>query len=305
MRASCLALFLLVCGCAEGGGSGDAGGGEEDAGPEVDAGPEPDAGRRRDAGDPTMCPAGQHPCGGGCIDDLANEIDNGCRLGCGEPCPTPPDGMASCGADGLCTFECPPPFRNEMGMCVCTPSTCDSLGYMCGAPGDGCGELLNCGSCDGAGICTDGRCECPSDDREPNESQLTAPQIASLGDSPDSSAMFDAFNLHSPTDEDWFTVRVSDDCCDGNPHVRVDLDAGATGNDYELHAYYVCNDGGDSSGCTRGSPCSGAASGTTPESIQFDTECSGTDETGILFIQIVSITWGGSCAAYDLSVAIN
>jgi hypothetical protein len=289
----------LLFGCAEGGGGGDAGGGE------FDAGPERDGGRRPDAGDPGVCLPGQHNCGGGCIDDLPNEIGNGCRLGCGEPCPTPPDGEAACSVEGTCTIACVPPFREQDGECVCTPSTCVSLSYQCGAPDDGCGTPLNCGDCDGAGVCTDGRCACPEDTREPNESFLSAPMIASLGDSPDRGEMFATFNLHDDTDVDWFTVRVSDDCCDGNPHIRVDLDARATGNDYELHAYFMCDSGGDASDCTRADPCSGAASGTSPERIELDTECSGTDETGMLYIEIVSNSWGGSCEPYDLSVFVN
>src|SRR5688500_10136946 len=223
---SAVVLACLGAGCAEGGSSADSGGGDTDAG------------RERDAGDPALdggmsssCPSGQHSCGGGCIDDLANEVDNGCRLGCGEPCPVPPDGAAACGADGRCTFECPPPFRPEGGMCVCTPTTCELLTVMCGAPDNGCGEPLNCGDCDGMGVCTDGRCECPADAREPNESRLSPQALNAQGDSPDSFQVYEEFNMHAAGDNDWFTIRVSDDNDGGNPQITVTLAGGFEGID--------------------------------------------------------------------------
>jgi hypothetical protein len=42
------------------------------------------------------------------------------------------------------------------GGVVCTPETCSSLGYDCGAAGDGCGGLLDCGSCTAPQYCGGG-----------------------------------------------------------------------------------------------------------------------------------------------------
>jgi len=36
---------------------------------------------------------------------------------------------------------------------VCAPATCKSLGFNCGPAGDGCGNLLQCGTCGGADVC--------------------------------------------------------------------------------------------------------------------------------------------------------
>jgi hypothetical protein len=33
------------------------------------------------------------------------------------------------------------------GTVTCTPATCASLGFNCGAAGDGCGGVLQCGTC--------------------------------------------------------------------------------------------------------------------------------------------------------------
>ena len=40
----------------------------------------------------------------------------------------------------------------------CIPSTCASLGQVCGAPNDGCGGSLSCGACDGGLVCESGSC---------------------------------------------------------------------------------------------------------------------------------------------------
>jgi len=38
----------------------------------------------------------------------------------------------------------------------CVPATCQALGYTCGAAGDGCGGLLQCGTCTGSAYCGGG-----------------------------------------------------------------------------------------------------------------------------------------------------
>jgi hypothetical protein len=38
----------------------------------------------------------------------------------------------------------------------CTPKTCAQLGYNCGIDGDGCGGVLDCGSCTAPAICGGG-----------------------------------------------------------------------------------------------------------------------------------------------------
>lgn len=309
MRA-CFASMVLTClvlaGCAGGGGGGGDSGTEEDdaSTPTLDAG-------RRDSGS-GVCSTGQHRCGGGCIDDLPNEPGNGCRYGCGEPCPTPPDGAAACDADGLCTFACPPPFHREGTECVCTPRTCTELGFTCGAPDDGCGSPLDCGSCAGGGVCIDGSCSCMPDEREPNDSRLEAPRLGSLTDSPDSEATVDTLNLHDASDEDWFTFAVADDFDAGNPQIAVTLDMIPSGSNHDLAVYYVCTSGGDSTTCTSGMSdntigrgCASASSGTTSETVGLATECSGTDEGGTLYVRVTQRAFGGSCASYRVRVAVN
>ncbi len=43
---------------------------------------------------------------------------------------------------------------------TCTPKTCTSLGFVCGAQDNGCGSAIDCGTCAGDEVCTGGQCKC-------------------------------------------------------------------------------------------------------------------------------------------------
>ena len=264
------------------------------------------------------CGAGQHACGGGCIDDLANAPENGCRLGCGEPCPVPPDGAASCDASGMCTFGCEPPFMLVGTMCVCEPMTCAELDAMCGAPDDGCGSPIDCGACDAGGTCTDGRCSCPEDSREPNETFGDADGQPVLFDIPneDWSMEYSMFGMHAASDVDVFRFTVADSgLFNPEPLVRVDLTSIPTGANYDLAAYYVCNSGGNSTACQIGAPdnaigvgCKSTSAGTAADTVEVDVECdngTSTDDSGTLYIRVTAPTHGGMCAPYRLAIDIT
>jgi hypothetical protein len=46
--------------------------------------------------------------------------------------------------------------------CPCEPATCSSLGATCGAPADGCGGTLSCGTCGSDYSCVANSCQCTS-----------------------------------------------------------------------------------------------------------------------------------------------
>ncbi|HJL17878.1 MAG TPA: hypothetical protein RMH99_19590 [Sandaracinaceae bacterium LLY-WYZ-13_1] len=302
--SACLASSAFAA-CADGGG-GDGG---VDGGPGLDAGPGDDAG-------PEACPDGQHRCGGGCIDDLENLPENGCRLGCGEPCPTPPDGVASCTDEGECTTACEPPFMEVDGECVCTPTTCEDLGWMCGAPDDGCGAPLDCGTCDGEGECSDGVCGCPEDAREPNDSRLSVDGVVDSIPNEDWTAEYDAFGIHAADDVDWLSWDVSDSgTFDSNPTIRIELSGIPDGSDYDLAAYYVCDEGSEETTCAAGASdntvgrgCRSGTSGTSIEVVTLEADCGrglNTNDDGTLYVRIHAESWGGSCMPYTLSFDVS
>ena len=88
------------------------------------------------------CNAGYGDCDPtrpGCETDLMNDVGN-CG-GCGIVC----DAGETC-TSGTCTT-------------TCVPQTCTSMGKNCGTHSDGCGGLVNCGSCTSGTVCSpDGVC---------------------------------------------------------------------------------------------------------------------------------------------------
>jgi hypothetical protein len=322
LRALGLATVLLssviALGCADGGGGPGGGGdaGRLDAArdgsttPPGDAGPR-DGGRRDSA---VTCASGQHACGGGCVDDQPNEPENGCRFGCGEECPTPASGTASCSAAGACDFACAPPFRREGEACVCSAATCEDIGAECGAPDDGCGTMLDCGTC-ASGMCLAGRCGCTPDPHEPNDSNTTATRGAEMSDSDDPDVSFSDYTIDEATDADWLVFHVLDGTDGGNPRINVRLSGIPVGSDYDLAAFYVCDEGGDLTSCNTGSAdnlighgCSSATAGAVEETVELDTDCDRTfsaDDPGQFYVRVTSRTFGGSCAPYQLAIMVR
>ena len=110
-------------------------------------------------------------CPDGCVEGSC--IDNPCE---GIICDDPPantctdanhlrayDPMGTC-SDGQCEYtfssvECPEGCVNDECQ-GCEPSTCTDLGFECGLHDDGCGQNINCGSCDNGFGCESGQCVC-------------------------------------------------------------------------------------------------------------------------------------------------
>ncbi len=175
-------LGLSGCECGEPGPS-DSGAGVEDAGADggSDSGVEPDAGEFLGCGLRTCASAGATcgPIGDGCGDILncgecqlpqtcgggAQRSVCGGGMGCvpltctdvGAGCGKIGDGCGNivdcggcdvgevCGGNGA--FQCGA-WKGADGGMGCVKRTCDDVGANCGPIGDGCGGLLQCGSCD-------------------------------------------------------------------------------------------------------------------------------------------------------------
>jgi hypothetical protein len=110
----------------------------------ADAGaPVPDTGAPPQDASVVTCPTGQSMCGGVCVDESSNP--------------------ANC---GMCGMVCAATETCQQGTCVaaaqdasaspCVPYTCPQLGYNCGAAADGCGGLLECGTCSFPEFCGGG-----------------------------------------------------------------------------------------------------------------------------------------------------
>ncbi|MGM0575338.1 MAG: vWA domain-containing protein [Myxococcota bacterium] len=73
----------------------------------------------------------------------------------GEDTPGAPDTEAPDVADDVA----PDAGGTDADTATCTPTTCAAEGRTCGALQDGCGTLLDCGSCGDGQACVDGACE--------------------------------------------------------------------------------------------------------------------------------------------------
>ena len=94
---------------------------------------------------PTTCSALGYTCG---------PAPDGCGglLQCGT-CTAP----EACGAGGFSKCGLPVGVAPDGGSLVpCTPTTCATLGYSCGPASDGCGSLLQCGTCAAPQTCGGG-----------------------------------------------------------------------------------------------------------------------------------------------------
>ena len=279
MRVQLIWLGALALGCACAGNMDTDSGTVEDSAVVLDGG--------------GGCPTGQHRCGGGCVTDQANDPAIGCRLGCGEACPTPPGGVAACNADGMCNSDC-------------EPLSCVELGHACGMPDDGCGATLSCGTCEGSSMCIAGECSCDLDSHEPNESaaSVTTP-LATMDDSDDETMTFGDLTMHASSDEDFYLIRVLDGTDLNNPDIEVTLDSIPAGEDYELAVYFECDAGTTSSCGGPGTPCTDSRALTAPETVAFGVNCDGITEDGDLFIRVRALTWERACSPYQLTVTVE
>ncbi len=286
------------------------------AGPAADTGPRPDTGPvAHDAS--VTCPTGQHACGAGCITDQPNDPAHGCRLGCGEGCPTPSSGIPACSTDGTCDFTCPSPFHRTGDTCTCMPRSCTDMGYMCGAPDNGCGTPLNCGTCASGAMCNGGVCGCLPDTHEPNDSNAVATHEPEVADNNDPSITLSDFTIDHMGDVDWIQYHVVDGFDGGDPHVTVRLYNIPSGSDYDLGVWYACDNHDDNSSCTTGTSnnmighgCISSHTGITEENVDLPSDCGSTvfvpnDASGNLFIRVTAPTFNGSCMPYALDVRVR
>jgi hypothetical protein len=245
--------------------------------------------------------------------DQANDPANGCRLGCGTACPAPAMGVASCTTTGMCDFTCPSPSHRVGDACVCMPHTCDDIGYHCGAPDDGCGTPLDCGTCGTGAMCLMGVCGCMPDAHEDNDDNSSATHEAELTDSADPTVTLTDFTIDHMGDQDWITFHVVDGFDGGNPHVYVRLYNIPSGSDFDLGAWYACDNSNNNSTCTVGTAdnmigrgCVSSHPGIAEENIDLPSNCGfAANSDGNLYIRVTAPTFGGSCMPYALEVRVR
>jgi len=207
---------------------------------------------------------------------------------------------------------------------VCCDSSCSSTCYSCLATDTGgvdgaCGIMTNGISCDDGNsctfddICSNGQClgTATNDAYEPNDYPS---QSVDLGTIDDTAIWEDADNIagtvYPAEDVDWYQYTISDG--EGSLSPRVSLRNIPAGINYNLCAYYECDNIGDYDViCDEGSltsydgmkGCCSTNSGSTPESVIFTPICSheifeSNYNSGTVFIRVYPFDSVGSCDSY-------
>lgn len=270
----------------------------------------------RDAGE-GMADAGRRDAGRVRLPDAGGPRDGGMPTPMG--CVGASDGTPCSDGDG-CT-------RGDAcmaGRCVAGPREACSDGLACttdvcvstGADTFRCEAMPSTGGCDDGNACTtddrcgaDGTCSgTPTrDSSEPNDTRASARNLGSVSDT--ASYPFRTFtaSLHPEGDEDWYRYFDSDDV-GGAIYPRVDLRNIPAGSNYDLCAYYQCSSSFNSLSCASGTAstfeglrgCCSNASGTTAERVRLDPDCSGTDDSGTVFVRVFRVSGPPTCADYTL-----
>lgn len=321
------APMVLLLACASGGveGGQDAGGGTpgRDAANVADAAaPEVDAGGGFDGGGHVVLPgpdAGTPDAG---TPDAGTSDAGAPDAGAPSQCTGASDGTA-CDADGDgCTVDdrcmggsCVPGPREECGGALaCGSEMCVSTGpnsFRCELAGGGGG-----GTCDDGNPCTsgdicgpDGTCAGTPivDSREPNDTRATARNLGSISDRDSWPYASFTANLYPDGDEDWYRYYVSDDVF-GLIYPRVDLTNIPAGSDYDICAYFQCPSGSTSASCESGTSstvdglpgCCSRAAGSSNESVRLNPDCSGSDDSGTVYVRVWRHSGAPVCANYTL-----
>jgi hypothetical protein len=241
-----IVLALLVVAASACAGAGDPDPVAPDAGIGQGGGGADDP---EESAEDATCAVGTHTCGTACVGDQQNEPAVGCKFGCGQACPEPENGSATCTDSSVCDITCDPGYSEVNGSCVAF--SCSNVGYTCGDFTDDAGTTFSCGSCFGSTTCNSNHtCNVASDSYEPNDSQSAAKDLGSFNDADNATRTVERLTIDESSDYDWFKFRVADGFDFNNPDVYVSLSHRGTSlgwldSSHELTVWFKCDSGDD------------------------------------------------------------
>jgi len=283
-----------------------------------------DDGSRRDGAvvtdggvDSGECASEGDPCdadGDGCTQDL-------CRGGeCVAGDPVSCDDGLSCTDDG-CVSTGPTSFRCEQtpsaGRCV-TDGVCRSEGdvdperscRICDPSQSRTGWTPLEGACDDGDACTTGdTCragvcmgEPRIDDFEPNDDMDGPHGLGGVSDTDSYPAGSLEASIYPEADVDWFVYSDSDDF-GGSIFPRAQLVDIPSGSNYDLCLFVDCESSFEGLDCTAGveenlgglTGCCSRNGASTDENVRIDHNCSGTDDSADIFVQITKVSGPPVC----------
>ncbi len=178
-------------------------------------------------------------CAASCNDNVACTADSvsGSAAQCNLQCSNTP--ITSCqSGDGCCPGGCTFPTDQD---CACQPLACGAAGRQCGAPADGCGGTLNCGTCQNGFTCSNFNCVATSGPL-PTGSACTAQSTCAGAISP--------FCVSNPTFKDGYCssqCQFDNDCASGSHCGQKDANGNGSclkncGSNNDCRSGYMCFD---------------------------------------------------------------
>lgn len=162
-------------------------------------------------------------------------------------------------------------------------------------------------SCTSGDTCSAGTCVANAivDDYETNDTKNTATNIGSVDDNEDYPKGSFSATLYGTGDEDWYKF-YDDDKWNGSIYPRADLKNIPVGSNYKLCAYFSCS--GVSVSCKTGSSstyggmpgCCSNKSGNASEMVRLDNNCSGSDDSGWVYVRVTRVSGPWTCNSYSL-----
>jgi len=293
-------IAALVGACATGGGGATTRRG--DSGVRTDAGPEAGADSGTDAGtdsghfDASMRDSGRVDSG---MRDSGSR-DSGVRDSGVRDTGVVDSGRPECVTAGDCAG-------------VVTPGVCEvaaCVGGRCRLDASSAGTSCDDGdSCTSSDVCGGGGCAGTprTDSAEPNNTRASATTLSSVSDGDSYPAGTTSNSLYPLGDEDWYRYHDSDDLF-SSIYPRAGLTGLPAGTEYDLCAYFDCDSSGTTVTCTSGTSstfeglpgCCSSASGTSDENVRLNPNCSGTDDSGTVYVRVFRFAAAASCENYTL-----
>jgi hypothetical protein len=188
----------------------------------------------------------------------------------------------------------------------CVPkTTCES--NACGQRSDGCDGTLNCGLCPSGGDCVEGFCACTNDSSESNDSSDQATDLGIFKESSNATNWRSSLVL-TAGDLDYFLIGSDDTISSGNPVFGVALDTSLAGQSIRLNTKLECHNGVPASfechnAQATGEGCQLEVPSGGMEWIYVTYNCSGTTEDAQLTVDVSSL--GASCTPYSLGYYVG
>ncbi len=186
-----------------------------------------------------------------------------------------------------------------------------SSGAPNGWTGNSGGACSDGDACTSGDSCQSGQCVgAPNiDNLEPNSGSATAKNLGNIADGDDYPTATFTASLYPAGDEDWYRFYDKDESF-SFIYPRAELKNLPAGVNYDLCLYFMCSDGsGVDLTCDAGTAstfggmkgCCSTQSATNNENVVLDPNCSGSGDSGNVFVRVYQVSGPAVCGSYSLT----